>query len=266
MKTIKIIWPNYYKDVITFKSYNNSWINQSSSSSSVDMTIYIDQLQIPNNAIVLLVEPYSIHPRQYDYVKSIAHNLKAILSYDSDYFGSLSNFVQIPPPFGSWVNEQERGIFQKSKNISFIASTKNFCGEHDFRQKTVAILHDKVDVFGRGRKNEISRKIEALRDYRFSICMENYIADLYYTEKVLDCFLSGTIPIFWGTRSIVKIFDVNGIVFLDDILTNKININDLNENYYNFKLDFVRKNFEIANNLKNSVPNSIDFYLKTLKG
>lgn len=262
MKSVKIIWPCYHKEIIHFKSINNSWINYSSLSNA-DIKIYIDSPEMPNGEVALMVEPYSIHPNQYAHIRSRANQLKAILSYDCDYFGSLSNFVQIPPPFGEWVNEQERGIHQKTKNISFIASTKNFCQEHNFRQQIALKLANKVDLYGRGR-NEINRKIEALKDYRFSICMENYIADLYYTEKLLDCFLSGTIPIFWGTKNIGKIFNINGMVFLDDVLSEKIKIECLNENYYNLKIDAIKENYEIANSMKNCVANSIDHYINTL--
>jgi len=260
MKTIKIIWPNYHRDALNFKSFTGSWINHTAASDA-DIKIYVDQMQIPDGEIALMVEPRSIHPGQYEYVKSKASKLKTILSYDSDYFGSFDNFIKIPPPFGAWVDKQERGMHTKTKNISFIASTKNFCKEHAYRQEIVQFFQNNVDLYGRGRQQEITRKVQALKDYRFSVCMENYIANLYYTEKLLDCFLCGTIPIFWGSREIINVFDVNGIVFLDDILSNKINIKDLNEEYYNLRLDSISKNFKIASSMNNSVSHCIDYFI-----
>jgi hypothetical protein len=264
MKKIKIIWPQYHKDCLGFVSPTNSWIN-ATHEPTADITIYIDQINVPNDSIVMLVEPHSIHPNHYEQILSRANQFKSILSYDYNHFKSLQNFVHIPPPFGSWINGQDRNIYTKTKNISFIASTKLFCNEHRYRQEIVNFYQDKVDVYGRGRK-EINTKLEGLRDYRFSICMENCITDLYYTEKILDCFLTGTIPIFWGTNEIKKIFDERGIIFLDDVTNNKIKIEDLTEEFYNSKKEYIIKNFEIANKLKNSVPNSIDHYVKTLNG
>jgi hypothetical protein len=169
----------------------------------------------------------------------------------------LKNFIHISPPFGAWVNGEERQVYNKTKNISFIASNKNMCEEHAFRHKMVNKFGKFCDVFGRGRK-EISKKIEGLADYRFSFCMENHVTNLYYTEKLLDCFLSGTIPIFYGSRSISNVFDSNGIIWLNDILNGNVNINNLNEALYNSKIESVIKNFNIANEINNGVSNSLD--------
>ena len=50
--------------------------------------------------------------------------------------------------------------------------------------------------------------------------MENSIAELYYTEKIIDCFLTGTVPIYWGTKRITDGFNKDGIIMLDDYLKN----------------------------------------------
>ena len=39
----------------------------------------------------------------------------------------------------------------------------------------------------------------------------------YFNEKIIDCFFSGTIPIYWGTKNISKYFDENGIIFFPNI-------------------------------------------------
>ena len=44
----------------------------------------------------------------------------------------------------------------------------------------------------------IKNKIEFLSLYKFSIAMENTEGDGYISEKILDAFLSGTIPIYYG--------------------------------------------------------------------
>ena len=35
----------------------------------------------------------------------------------------------------------------------------------------------------------------------FSVCIENDVYDTYFTEKILDCFATGTIPIYKGTKN-----------------------------------------------------------------
>lgn len=51
----------------------------------------------------------------------------------------------------------------------------------------------------RVHKGYAERKLETLRNYKFSICYEN-ARDIpgYITEKMFDCFLAGTVPIYLG--------------------------------------------------------------------
>ena len=44
----------------------------------------------------------------------------------------------------------------------------------------------------------ITDKIEFLYSYKFSIAMENTEGDGYISEKIIESFLSGTIPIYYG--------------------------------------------------------------------
>ena len=257
MHKIKIFWSVYQDtDVKYFKSLNNTWENVLNNT-SYDNQIYIDCMNVPDNCSLFLVEPKSIHPKHYDYAIRNSNRFKYILSFDKEFFSNIKNFIHIPPPFGAWINEAERKIYNKTKNISFIASNKKLCQEHLFRHEMVNKFSNICDVFGRGRK-EIDRKIQGLADYRFSFCMENHVTDLYYTEKLLDCFLTGTIPIFYGSRSIGNVFDSNGIIWLEDILKGNIDINNLNETLYASKMENIINNFNVASSMNNGVSNSLD--------
>ena len=44
----------------------------------------------------------------------------------------------------------------------------------------------------------IDNKIDFLSKYKFSIAMENSDGDGYLSEKIVDSFLAGTIPIYYG--------------------------------------------------------------------
>ena len=44
----------------------------------------------------------------------------------------------------------------------------------------------------------ISNKIKFLSQYKFSIAMENIKGDGYISEKIIDSFNAGTIPIYLG--------------------------------------------------------------------
>ena len=47
-----------------------------------------------------------------------------------------------------------------------------------------------------GRK--VKNKIEFLSSYKFSISMENSNGDGYVSEKIIESFIAGTIPIYYG--------------------------------------------------------------------
>ena len=45
-------------------------------------------------------------------------------------------------------------------------------------------------------------KNKALSDYKFNFCFENSSLKGYITEKIFDCFFSGTVPIYYGAPDI----------------------------------------------------------------
>jgi hypothetical protein len=45
--------------------------------------------------------------------------------------------------------------------------------------------------------------------------MENGVYDSYWTEKVTDCFATGTVPIYWGSKKLLDFFESDGIIMLE---------------------------------------------------
>ena len=61
--------------------------------------------------------------------------------------------------------------------------------------------YKKIDMGGKYNNNvggPVRDKIKFLSSYKFSIAMENSKADGYVSEKIVDSFLAGTIPIYYG--------------------------------------------------------------------
>ena len=101
-----------------------------------------------------------------------------------------------------------------------------------------------IDVFGFAY-NKLDNKIDGLKDYRFSITVENAKEDYYFTEKLIDCFVTGTIPIYWGCPSIGNFFDTNGIITFNTVEELQEILNNL-EGVYESKIDSVKTNFNLA--------------------
>ncbi len=149
--------------------------------------------------------------------------------------------------FGSThLREEDFGLWPKSRDVSMIASTKRETPAHDIRHDIADAVESSLDLFGRGRTIELPFKIGGLRDYRFSVTVENAFVDYYFTEKLIDCFLTGTVPIYLGAPSIGRWFDTTGMVVLDGPHDIERALAAATPAAYEAMLPAVRRNFELA--------------------
>ena len=140
------------------------------------------------------------------------------------------------PAQGFWIKEPK--IYEKTKMISMISSNKAMTEGQRTRLQWVEMLGDQIDVYGRGI-NEIATKEEGLCDYMFSVVIENGFYNSYFTEKILDCFATGTIPVYKGSPDIARYFNEDGIVDLSEEF-------DVSEEIYFSKMDAIKDNLERA--------------------
>ena len=132
---------------------------------------------------------------------------------------------------------------EKTKNVSLILSAKQTTIGHRLRH-VVNKTYPHIDSYG--YNNPIENKITALKDYRFSVVIENCQKDYYFSEKLIDSFITGTIPIYWGCPSISHFFDTNGMLIFNTLNELELIINNLNEGLYNSKFESIKHNFEEA--------------------
>jgi hypothetical protein len=70
---------------------------------------------------------------------------------------------------------------------------------------------------------------EAISNYKFMICFENYSKPNYFTEKLINAYYNNTIPIYWGCPNIEDYVNINSILYLKpDFNDNDVN-NLINE-------------------------------------
>lgn len=158
-----------------------------------------------------------------------------IFTHDQSLLALDEKFKWVPAQ-GFWIKEP--AVYDKSKLVSMISSNKRMCAGHIERLIWVETLKDRVDLFGRGF-NEIASKEDGLCDYMFSVAIENGVYETYFTEKILDCFATGTIPIYLGAPDIGKYFNQDGILSLSEFDT-------IDEDMYFSKMDAVEDNLRKA--------------------
>tara|TARA_Y100000310_G_C20625114_1_gene785412 strand:- start:396 stop:1202 length:807 start_codon:yes stop_codon:yes gene_type:complete len=177
-----------------------------------------------------------------DYVKKnheeISKEYDFVFTWRKDLVGLHDNFVFMPG-FGYWVKTP--GLHPKSKLVSMVSSGKGLTEGHKYRLSWVEKLKGKVDLYGR-EFNFIDTKDEGVNDYMFSVAMENASVASWWTEKLLDCFVAGTVPIYWGDPEISDYFNPDGMIFLDD----SFDIGQLNTDEYIKRKEAIRENFHIA--------------------
>jgi len=122
----------------------------------------------------------------------------------------------------------------KNKKKFCAAVISNFNMSDGFRIKFINELskYKNVDMGGNYKNNiggNVYNKIEFLSSYKFSIAMENSEGQGYVSEKILDSFIAGTIPIYYGGYMI------------DEFINPKSYILIKNENDMAKKIDYIKK-------------------------
>lgn len=215
----------------------------------------------PKHRYGYFIESESIIPREYaifEKHKGIEKDFDAIFTYSEKLLDTLDNAKFFPSCASMWYGKEifngkkdsttldSKIYLSKTKNISMICSAQYTTEMHRFRHAVAnsALATGKVDLFGGFRIGGcFDYKSKTLKDYRFQIVVENDIKPYYFTEKIIDCFASMTIPVYIGATKIDDFFDPNGIIKFskkDDI--EKI-IAQCTPQEYEFRLKAVIENY-----------------------
>jgi hypothetical protein len=76
----------------------------------------------------------------------------------------------------------------------------------------------------------------------FHIAIENMSINNMFTEKILDCFQSKVVPIYWGCPNIGEYFNTNGIIAVKNINELVDVCNRLTPDVYQWMLPFIEEN------------------------
>ena len=212
-----------------------------------------------DNVIGFAHEPIKFLNLSTQFIEYAKNHIKA------DYIGDKFN---LPAPFIEgqgflWRLPVLDYLPKKEQVMSIMVSHKNDAPGHRYRHKLVqAILKTNlpIDIWGNGTKfynklgdsrvktdfpwSEINKMYEP---YKFHIAIENFTTPYYMSEKVLNCFICSTMPIYWGCQNIGNYINNENIISLtknldkDEDLDKKItkdiellkNICDNPDKYYN---------------------------------
>ena len=173
-----------------------------------------------------------------------------IFTYDDALLKRDPHKYKAFTPFISTIEHSSHKIHNKSRLASmFVSEKKDFDGHklrHIIAKNLISKItnRDKIELFGSGVNNPIQLKSDGCRDFMFQIAIENGRLRNYFTDKILDCFITGTVPIYWGCPNIGDFFDERGILTFNTPDELKDILENLTEEKYNSMLEYAKINFE----------------------
>lgn len=116
-------------------------------------------------------------------------------------YDDLQN-VRFPPKTHqlSWITSNKSGRIGHKKRLQFL--------------KKLQKANITFDLWGRGF-TPIKDKWGGIAPYRYSLAIENHSAPYYWTEKIADCFLGWSMPIYYGCTNIADYFPKESFVQID---------------------------------------------------
>lgn len=188
---------------------------------------------------------------------AIEHHGKfdAVLAYDEEILNTCKNSHFLA--FGtSWIHNYDLTTPKKFQ-ISHLTGFKEITEGHILRKKVhykqnrIKTPKDFYISQHGGVENSFNNKTlfdtkTPLFDSQFHICIENSRQKNFFTEKLVDCLVTKTIPIYWGCENIEKFFDTRGFVLAESFEGIIDACNSLTENTYNEKIEFINNNFELS--------------------
>ncbi len=115
---------------------------------------------------------------------------------------------------------------EKSGFCSYVVSADGGVGNRRDDYFDAISAYRKVDSGGRHRNNlpdgkPVPDKLAFQKQYKFSLTCENSSFKGYVTEKIVDAFAAGTIPIYWGDPDIKELFNEKAFLNCADYATDE---------------------------------------------
>jgi hypothetical protein len=142
-----------------------------------------------------------------------------------------------------------RSVDAKQFAVSFLTSSKNQFPGHVLRQEIYERLPEAVGALRTWKHRSppiVNDKRTILEPFMFSIVPENSRHNGYYTEKIVDCFVAKTIPVYWGCTDIAKHFNVDGIVQFSNYEDLLEKLKSLTPEFYRDRTNAIEENFNKA--------------------
>lgn len=229
---------------------------------SIPCELYVDcfpNSQKTSIRILWVVEPNGVSGIK-EKVINRQNEFDLILTFDEDILKNCQN-SQLFTYGTTWIVDFDTKI-KKEFCITSLIGGKRLSYNHTLRQQLPSLIKNinniPVDLYNsinqpfhnseilktiksRDRKNELFYS-------QYHISIENFNTNNYFSEKLIDCFQTKTVPLYIGCPNISDFFDTRGM-FIVNTLEELIEvIKDLESETYNNMLKYVEINYELSKN------------------
>ena len=249
-----------------------------------------DKIRIYNGAVGTEVGQIVKHPRILNVQYSAESYYKEPDAFDINFIPSEQNYKNIIAfPYGSlyFLTKSSRVIerltkprtYQPKSNFCLFSVTNGSCQQRN-EMFSELCKYKKVDSCGQHMNNMDKpcpgnwweeEYCQFISQYKFMICFENVSKCNYLTEKCINAFYCGTIPIYWGCTNVDEHINREAILYLSpeytseerEALIQKIIYLDNNEEAYRsmfekpfFKDGVLPPSFDI-NQIREKIENTL---------
>lgn len=230
----------------------NPWQDKHLDLGGKSVSISIDNLDYDPQAdvkILFLAEPYSILPTVTEGALRGASHFDKIYTFTQKIIDTHPQ-AELFEWGSSWLNFSDL-IIDKGNNVTFVTSNKNQTVGHNMRLDIFEMLK-KVDVsnglqyYAHMSPPFHQRRNDFFENAKFHITVENSRQQNYFTEKVIDCFASKTVPIYYGCPNLSDWFNMDGVIVFHDMEELELILRHLDTEMYDWRKPAIEQNYEIA--------------------
>lgn len=208
------------------------------------------------NKIFVGIEPEEVASLN-SYVVQLKDEFTHVLTYDPTLLEILPNAHLFE--YGTkWVPIEQYTYPTKKESLSMVCGHKQQTENHVMRQ--VIWYHQYMitfpkdfymsqhgGVFQVNPSNKVLGESKfPLFDSMFHICIENVTKENFFTEKLIDCLLCKSVPVYVGCPNIGNYFLTEGFVQVDSAKQLIEACNNLSTDIYISKLPYIEENFHRA--------------------
>lgn len=222
--------------------------------------LYVDQIPqspVPEGTIrfLFLLEPpeiINLTPHALNAFNAGAYNY--LFTHNQELLDALPGKSFVMPLASTWIKNYE--FPEKKFEVSTLVGGRLMAPGHHLRQK-LWFKENKITVpkkfflsgnFG-GIENYNNNPVlgsdkKPLFDSQFHICIENVKRRNWFTEKLIDCMVTKTVPIYCGCPNVGDWFDTRGFIIVDNLNDIIEACNNLDEDTYNNMLPYIEENYK----------------------